>query len=98
VAARPGYLVVVIVASADPSRNVEVETARYYLPVGCAAIASEEATPERLARIGGGEVYFAVGSRQSSPVSPVPARIGPYVLGEERRYPGLIVYIYRGFL
>jgi mannosyltransferase len=96
VASRPGALVVVIVASADPSRNVEVDTARYYLPVGCAAIASEQATPERLARIGAGEVYFAVGSRQGNPVSPVPERVGPYRLREERRYPGLIVY--RGFL
>jgi mannosyltransferase len=96
VASRPGALVVVIVASADPSRNVEVDTARYYLPVGCAAIASEEATPERLARLAAGEVYFAVGSRQGNPVSPVPERVGPYRLREERRYPGLIVY--RGFL
>ena len=95
VAARPGEQVLVIVASADPSRNVEVETARYYLPASCTAIASEEATSERLARIAAGEVYFAVGSRQGSPVSPVPERVGPFRLREERRYPGLIVY--RGF-
>jgi hypothetical protein len=93
--ARPGDRVVVVVASADPSRNVEVETARYYLPVGCTAIASEEATPGRLARIAAAEVYFAVGCRQGKPVSPVPERVGPYGLREEQRYPGLIVY--RGF-
>jgi uncharacterized membrane protein len=95
VAARPGDMVLVIVASADPSRNVEVDTARYYLPVGCAAIASEQATPERLARMGAGEVYFAVGSRQGNPVSPIPERVGPYQLREERRYSGLIIY--KGF-
>jgi mannosyltransferase len=95
-AARGGDKVLVIVASADPLRNVEVETARYYLPVRCTAIASEEATPERLGPTAAGEVYFAVGSRQGKPVSPVPDRIGPYRLREEQRYPGLIVY--RGFL
>jgi hypothetical protein len=95
VAGGPGQPVLVIVASADPSRNVEVEAARYYLPVGCTAIASGEATPERLARIAAGEVYFAVGSRQGRPVSPVPELVGLYRLREERRYPGLIVY--RGF-
>ena len=94
-ATRPGMRILVIVASADPSRNVEVETARYYLPVSCTAIASEEATSERLARLAAGEVYFAVGSRQGEPVASVPESVGPYQLREARRYPGLIVY--RGF-
>src|SRR5262249_42670845 len=40
----------VIVAPPGPGPNVEVETARYYLPVGCEAIALEEANPERLER------------------------------------------------
>ena len=95
VAARPGDRVLVIVASADPSRNVEVETARYYLPVSCTAIASEEATPERLAGIAAGEVYFAVGipARQAGHLGP--GTRGAIPLREERRYPGLIVY--RGF-
>jgi hypothetical protein len=94
VASRPenSIRVLVIVASADPSRNVEVETARYYLPTGCIAITSEEATAERLAAIAAGDVYFAVGSRMDNPVTAVPQNLGPYQLREFRRYPGLIVF------
>jgi len=87
-AGRPSDSVVVIVAAADSNRNVEVETARYYLPAGCVVIASGEATAARLDQIDAGEVYFAVSSRR--PVRPDP--IGPYRFRESRRYPGLIVY------
>jgi uncharacterized membrane protein len=89
---RPGRPVLVIVASSDPARNVEVETARYYLPAGCAAIALGEATPERLERINAGAVYLAVGARRGVPMSPVPERIGPYRFGSAARFPGLMVW------
>jgi mannosyltransferase len=82
----------VIVASAGPDRNVEVETARYYLPAQCTVLGSEEATAERLEQIGPSDVFFTVGSRQGRPVSSVPARLGPYQFQDERRFAGLIVY------
>jgi uncharacterized membrane protein len=105
-AGRPGELVLVIVASSHPGRNLEVETARYYLPARCAAIALEEATPDRLDRIGPsagggtGVVYLAVGSRGGVPAVPVPEQIGPYRFRSDRRgqeprverYPGLMVW------
>jgi len=90
-AVRPRHSVVVIVDSADSDRNVEVETARYYLPAGCAVIAGGDATADRLDRIDAGEVYFAVGSRHR-PVRPVPESFGPYQFRESRRYPGLVIY------
>jgi len=90
-AVRPRHSVMVIVDSADLNRNVEVETARYYLPDGCAVIASGEATAGRLDTIDAGEVYLAIGSRQR-PVRPVPESLGPYHFRESRQYPGLIVY------
>jgi len=90
-AGRPRHSVLVIVAAADPNRNVEVETARYYLPAGCAVIGSGEATAGRLDQIDEGEVYFAAGSRRQ-PIGPIPESLGPYRFREGRHYPGLIVY------
>ena len=89
---HPRDTVLVIVASAGPDRNVEVETARYYLPEHCNVLGGEEATAERLESIDPVDVYFAVGSRQGRPVIAVPARLGPYRFQEERRFAGLIVY------
>jgi hypothetical protein len=97
---RPGQSVLVIVASSNPLRNVEVETARYYLRAGCVPIALEEATPDRLDRADAGEIYLTVGSRRGRVASPVPERIGPYRfrLGAgsgdplPARYPGLTVW------
>jgi hypothetical protein len=94
-AGRPGEepaSVLVIVASTNPERNVEVETARYYLPVRCEAIAWEGATPDRLARIGASAVYLAVGSRRGVPAIPIPEQVGPYRFRAGRGYPGLMVY------
>jgi hypothetical protein len=97
---RPGDSVLVIVASTNPDHNVEVETAQYYLPARCTAIALEEATTERLDRTSAGEVYLTVGSRRGIPARLVPERIGPYRFhpgagsGDPRpaRYPGLTVW------
>ena len=84
--------VLVIVASANPRRNVEVETARYYLPAGCAVIASEEATPERLDRIGADATSISRSARGEAARSTRSRnRLGPYRFREDRHYPGLIV-------
>jgi mannosyltransferase len=89
---HPRDSVLVIVASTGPDRNVEVETARYYLPEHCTVLGSEETTAERLERTDPGDVFFTIGSRQGRPVSPVPDRLGPYQFQDERRFAGLIVY------
>jgi hypothetical protein len=91
-AARPGGPFLVIVASNNPGRNVEVETARYYLPGSCQAIPLEEATEERLERIEASAVTLTVGSRRGIPVVPRPERIGPYRFRRETRYHGLTVW------
>jgi hypothetical protein len=90
--ARPYGPVLVIVASNNPGRNVEVETARYYLPESWQAIPLEEATTERLERIGAGAVALAVGSRRGVPAVPLPERIGPYRFHRETRSHGLTVW------
>jgi hypothetical protein len=91
-AGRPAGPVLVIVASNNPGRNVEVETARYYLPESCQAIALEEADAERLKRLRAGEVALAVGSRRGIPAVPVPERLGPYRFRRATHYPGLTVW------
>lgn len=82
----------VIVAPPGPGPNVEVETARYYLPAGCEPIALEEATEDRLERAGATPIYLAVGSRGGVPVVPPPGRIGSYRFRPDRTYPGLATF------
>ncbi|MHB1560394.1 MAG: glycosyltransferase family 39 protein [Isosphaeraceae bacterium] len=81
----------VIVAPSGEGPNVEVETARYYLPSGCRAIGLEQATPERLEDSGVAEVYLAIGLRGGKPVTPPPDRLGPFVFLPAVEYPGLTV-------
>jgi len=83
--------IVVIVASSEAERNVEVETARYYLPERCTVIPAREATPERLDEHGAELVYFAVGLRHGKPAESVPERLGGFAFREWQRYPGLLV-------
>lgn len=90
-ARAPGVEVLVIVAPSGEGPNVEVETARYYLPSGCRAIGLEEATPERLADSGVDEVDLAIGSRGGKLVAPPPDRLGPFVFRPAAEYPGLTV-------
>jgi hypothetical protein len=90
-AARAEGPALVIVAPPDEGRNVEVETARYYLPAGCEAIALADATPERLDRARGAALYLSVGARRGSPVVPPPGRIGPYTFRPDGSYPGLMI-------
>jgi hypothetical protein len=89
---RPGGRALVIVASADPARNVEVETARYYLPESCTVLAADDARPERLDVGDAEQVYFAVGLRHGEPVATVPKQLGGYRLDKQERYPGLAVF------
>jgi len=89
---RPGDRIVLIVATNDPMRNVEVETARYYLPATCTVLAAADATPERLDKYHAEQMYFAVGSRHGEPVAAVPDRLGRYEFHERLRFPGLVVY------
>jgi hypothetical protein len=94
-ATAPAQSSVVLVASADPGRNVEVETARYYLPARAVAIAAREPPAPALDGVTSGRVYYAIGWKPGSPPGSVPNMIGKYRFREDRRYPGLIVY--RGF-
>jgi hypothetical protein len=88
----PGASTLVIVATTNPERNVEVETARYYLPIGCEAIALSDATPDRLSRTDAGAVYLAIGMRRGVLAIAVPDRVGPYRFRADRSYPGLMIY------
>lgn len=90
-ARAPGVEVLVIVAPSGEGPNVEVETARYYLPSGCRAIGLDEATPERLADSGAAEVDLAIGSRGGKPVTPPPDRLGPFIFRPAADYPGLTI-------
>jgi 4-amino-4-deoxy-L-arabinose transferase-like glycosyltransferase len=86
--AIPTGRAVVAVASADPRRNVEVETARYYLPERFEVVDAEglrEFDPI---------TAFAVGTRNGQPAAPVPLE----VLADAGllRFPGLIVYLPSG--
>lgn len=97
-AARAGALAVpketlVIVVSADPNRNVEVETARYYLGPDCRVMSVEQA--ERLEDLGRWTVVLAVPGRRGLPLSPAPESIGPLRFERDPRFvvDGLIVYL-----
>jgi uncharacterized membrane protein len=87
---HPRRAAVVILASADSDRDVNLETARYYLPEDCAVIAYPDATAERLGQLDDAEVYLTVGTR--GPLHPVPEVLGPYHFRQAGHYPGLIVY------
>jgi uncharacterized membrane protein len=87
---RPRRSAVVIVASADSDRDVNLETARYYLPAGCTVIAYPDATARRLEELRDAEVYLTVGSR--GPSRRIPESLGPYQMRELQQYPGLLVY------
>jgi uncharacterized membrane protein len=91
--AGPDESIVVVVSSADPIRNVEVETARYYLPAGTVAIAAGETAPEAPRRLHVPAVYYTGGMRSGPPdAASVPRSFTTYRFREDRRYPGLIVY------
>jgi uncharacterized membrane protein len=87
---HPGKEILVVVRSTEPDRNVEVETARYYLPAHCMVVAWDESMKRGFG--GDRETYVTIGvkNRDSVPVPADPA----WVL--EERFPGLQVYRVRG--
>jgi hypothetical protein len=91
---RPAESALVIVAATDSNsnQNLEVETARYYLPDGCAVISSAEATADRIASVAAEFVFLVVSSRRHGEESSPPPQAGRYEFRVDSRYPGLIVY------
>ena len=87
----PRFKILVIVESTVAERNVEVETARYYLPANCIVIGSRDIEAQRPLRTSPDVVFYATGSRKSRR-PPVPESIGPYQFRNFRHYPGLNVY------
>jgi 4-amino-4-deoxy-L-arabinose transferase-like glycosyltransferase len=83
---------VVIVASTDPAHNVEVETARYYLPASCKVSGTADATLERIESTDADAVFLAAGARRGRLLAEIPDSIGPYHFREYQRYAGLVVY------
>lgn len=98
-AARAGALAspretLVVVVSADPDRNVEVETARYYLAADCPAITVDQAAP-RLQKSERRNVFLVLPGRRGFPLANLPEWIGPFRFERDRRFEldGLIVYL-----
>jgi uncharacterized membrane protein len=89
-ASETGHAPTVIVMSADPTHNVEVETARYYLPDKDTVIGSEAVENRVIAE--SATVYLVVGSKRGRPVRDVPDHLGPYRFVADRSFPGLAVY------
>ena len=87
----PNRSILVIVASADSKRNVEVETARYYLPAGCDVVGSAEDKAKLTDALTPDLVYYARGGPISS-IAGTPDSIGPFQHREVSRYHGLSVY------
>jgi uncharacterized membrane protein len=84
---------IVIVASSDSGNNVEVETARYYLPTYCEVIADEEFKPGQLREVDTDTWFFAVGARDRDAAAHAPEWLGAKRLVVGMRYPGLVVYV-----
>jgi mannosyltransferase len=85
-----GEAVTVLVKSEDPSRNVEVETARYYLPVRCNVIPLEEASGKALESRVAGLMFVALGAKDDP--SAVLQQYGFTSWELDGKYPGLAVY------
>jgi mannosyltransferase len=90
-ARNPAEEVVVAVKGADPAQNVEVETARYYLPDRCKIMDLGEVKSQGLENLPPGDLYVAIGSR--SGFAPFPFQddiVNDW--GLDGSYPGLAVY------
>ena len=88
---HPDGSILVIVASADPKRNVEVETARYYLPRGCVVVshAEDDATLPEVSTAD--ELYYARG-KPASGSTDASESVGPFKRQGVLKFPGLDVY------
>ena len=94
-AKNPAGQVIVAVKSADPDRNVEVETARYYLPDRCRIMDLADLESQGTESSSPGELYFAIGSKSGFAPFPLPEGM---VSGRvsDGPYPGLAVYRVKG--
>jgi uncharacterized membrane protein len=86
-AADPAMEIVVFVQSTDPARNLEVETARYYLARLCRVLPLEEAGSPKLNRAP--ELYVAAGAKQGAAPLPTPDL---FQAVSQSQFPGLTVY------
>jgi 4-amino-4-deoxy-L-arabinose transferase-like glycosyltransferase len=89
-ARTPGEAVTVLVKSEDPARNVEVDTARYYLPEKCQALPLEAAVAKGLETRVNGPVLVAIGAKDDP--SGVLQEYGFRSWVLDGKYPGLAVY------
>ncbi|MGC8643401.1 MAG: hypothetical protein ACP5XB_26385, partial [Isosphaeraceae bacterium] len=85
---HPSWKFRIIVKSSDPARNVEVQTARYYMPRECQVVAWDEfregRRPDRLESI----TYVAMTVKARA----LPPRPDDPTWKLNGRYPGLVVY------
>ena len=92
-AANPDAPFTVVVQSTDSTRNVEVETARYYLPPRCQVLAFDQVTSSGADALPKGEVYLAISSKNSQDVPPVFEKASFFASWQlQQRYPGLLLY------
>jgi hypothetical protein len=92
-AANPETQFTVLVESTDPTHNVEVETARYYLPLRCRALAFSEAFSTGFDALPKGEVYLAIGSKNSQDSPPTFGKASLNACWQlQQRYSGLFLY------
>ncbi len=85
----PSAAITVLVRSSDPSRNVEVETARYYLPERCRIRPADGPSGDAPDSKGDERRYLAVGIKAEAANSPTQPPDG-WLL--DRHFPGLAVY------
>jgi 4-amino-4-deoxy-L-arabinose transferase-like glycosyltransferase len=85
---EPSSKFLVVVSSTSPGRNVEVETARYYLLAECDVQGFAVDSVPLLAH----DQLFFTASARAPGAQGVPESIGQFRFREQRRYPGLIVY------
>ncbi|MGO9600609.1 MAG: glycosyltransferase family 39 protein [Isosphaeraceae bacterium] len=92
-AANPDTHFTVVVKSTYPTRNVEVETARYYLPPQCQVLAFDALFSSGADAMPKGEVYLAISSNNSQAAPPVSEKASFTASWQlQQRYPGLLLY------
>jgi hypothetical protein len=92
---NPSARITVLVSSHGSGPNVEVETARYYLPKHCRVEPLKEDLDDEFTRLEPGEVVDLVISvgRESTPGVALFRKTANFIAGASlSRYPGLVVY------
>jgi mannosyltransferase len=83
----------VVVESTGPGPNVEVETARYYLPPSVITLPLDASTAVDLQRINASRVFVTRGiSNDGSGATSPPEGLGPYRFVQYGDFPGLLIY------